>query len=120
METENLWPHFKYNTCIYSVKSSVYLRIHLNFYSPFVAKLGKEQDDAQCRFCDEDQLQQEHEIIKCHTAINLFHKFMRSLKSVTPVEVDNLEMVVGIQHRKEVSKLRNFISFTIRHVIKTE
>ena len=74
LEMENVWPHFKCNPCNDNVKSTTYVQIHLNFYGPYVAKLGKKQKYSQCRLCDEDQLQQEHKIIKCQTT-NLFNKF---------------------------------------------
>ena len=71
-----------------------YLQIYLGFYSPYVAKLEKNQDDAQYRLCGEAQLQQEHEIIECQTTITSFHKCKPLLKRFSPLDVDDLELVV--------------------------
>ena len=40
------------------------------------------------------------------------------LKSIIPLDADDLEMVVEIQNSNQSSKLRNFITSTIRHVIR--
>ena len=48
----------------------------------------------------------------------LLNKFKLLFDSIIPLDADDLVLVVRIQNSNEASKLRNFITFTIRHVIR--
>ena len=63
---------------------------------------------------DEDQLHTRTQNHKMPNSNKFIQQFKTLVESIIPLDVDDLEIVVRIQNSNEASKLRNFITFTIR------
>ena len=106
--------HDKINT--YLVQSSIWEMINISFICP--TKLHKMfQISKICVLCNVEEENEFHIFMRCETIIRVYNHFNNILQLILDKPIDDEEMAFGIYEESTPrSRLRNYITFTIRHI----
>ena len=112
-----IWLNIHKCTENYKIESSIWQMIHRNFVcSYFLKKIYN--TDGKCKLCGQIESNRTHIFINCSIINYVYHSFDEIIKKMVNVDLSTKEMIFGIiNNESDKAILRNYIIFSIRHVI---
>ena len=115
-----VWANVHHKSLNYKIQSSVWETIHRNFMCQYFAKIAY-KDPGMCKLCKQEQLTRTHIFLNCEVILGCYSAFLDITDSIYKFGPVNLiERAFGLQIEGEDMHrvtLRNFINFTVRHVV---
>ena len=96
------------------IKSAVYSQIHLGFYSEYLLVRNRTLNSLFCTFCGKLVLGLNHWILHWKTLFDALDYFQPLISELGQAELDQRELVFGLQEKCNRQMLRNLITFSIQ------
>ena len=103
------------------LKSSIWEQIHLNFYTTY--NYNKWHNSLNpCPLCNKIPDDIFHIFFDCKFTKTMWKRIEKKLMKITPIPITNSEKALGLHtnSRKNAIVLRNWVTFTMRHLILAE
>lgn len=111
-----IWKNVHDNLLSYKVQSSIWEMLHRNFMCSYFANIAF-NESAVCKLCGQVETERTHIFTKCLVIKGCYEKFDPLIKKCSSTDITDLEKVVGLQGGSSQIKLRNYITFSLRHVV---
>ena len=115
-----VWANVHHKSLNYKVQSSIWETIHRNFMCQYFAKIAY-KDSGMCKLCKQEQLTRTHIFMNCDVILGCYSSFLHITDNIFKLGPVNLiERAFGLQvegEDKDRVTLRNFINFSVRHVV---
>ena len=101
------------------VQSSAWETIHRNYMCSYFASVAFNESPL-CKLCGKEELTRTHIFLDCDIILNIYNHFLSYTSRLVDIHhVDLLERAFGlkIDNPDNNISLRNFINFSIRHII---
>lgn len=114
-----IWENVHHKSLNYKIQSSVWEMLHRNFMCSYFAKIAFHKS-GECKLCKKEQTSRTHIFMNCCVIDGCLSNFSTLLNQVFEQDFCDLEKAFGLKidkQRKGNDILRNYITFSIRHVI---
>ena len=118
LEWEKIWQTLHNSKVSYKIQSTLWSQINKSYLTNYSINKSNPQHPSICTYCNQTQTEQHH-ILYCTTAEKVWEHFKEILSKLSDKPFNLEEKIFGIIDAPKKSKeyLRNFITFTIRHVL---
>ena len=114
-----IWKNVHCNMLSPKVQSSAWETIHRNYMCSYFASVAF-NESPMCKLCGKEELTRTHIFLDCNIILNIYDHFLSFTSRLVDIHhVNLLERAFGlkIDNPDNNSSLRNFINFSIRHII---
>ena len=120
-EWTQIWSNVHDNITSYDIQSTIWIMLHLNFYCGYKEKLFN-YGDGKCKLCGDMEEGSHHIILECAVMKACLNDHVITLLRLHNEVLSRDEMAFGlvgdpIGRVDGKMRLRNFITFIIRHVV---
>ena len=118
LDWEKIWQTLHNSKVSYKIQSTLWSQINRSYLTNYSINKSNSQHPSICTYCNQTQTEQHH-ILYCTTAEKVWEHFKEILSKLSDKPFNLEEKIFGIIDAPKKSKeyLRNFITFTIRHVL---
>ena len=123
IDWDKIWESLHDQFFTEETKSTIWEQIHLNFYTTY--NYNKWHNSMHpCPLCNKIPEDIFHIILDCKFTIKMWRILEKTLLNIMPIRVTNYEKAFGLQPKKKKEKnlttLRNWLTFSLRHFIMLE